>query len=349
MSELPEIFETYRPFLEKEIKAIISDGELFKISKNKTTIYDMMAYHLGWANENGDKIQLNSGKYLRATLTLLACDSVCNEFRIALPAAAAIELIHNFSLVHDDIQDGDEIRRHRPTVWKIWGKPQAINVGSAMKALSTLAVLKLSQAKIAPGKIIDVLKILDESCLKMIEGQYLDIDFENRTDITVKNYLEMIERKTAALIECSLQIGAVLILDYDKIKPFKNFGKYMGIAFQTRDDILGIWGDYKKTGKPSGNDLKRKKKSLPVVYVLSNNNRNLKREFLDIFTKDNISDDDIYKILEIFEKIKAKQFCEQTTENYYNLALKEMMNLPVKANKLKHYREIVDFLIKREF
>ena len=218
-----------------------------------------------------------------------------------------------------------------------------------MQALSTLAVLKLFNTKITPGKMIDVLKILDESCLKMIEGQYLDIDFENRTDITVKNYLEMIERKTAALIQCSLQIGAVLTLDYNKIKPFKNFGKYIGMAFQTRDDILGIWGNDEKTGKPSGNDLKRKKKSLPVVYILSNNDRNLKREFLDIFTKDNISDDGIYKILEIFEKIKAKQFCEQITENYYNLALNEMMNLPVKANKLKHFREIVDFLIEREF
>ncbi|MCL5072726.1 MAG: polyprenyl synthetase family protein, partial [Actinobacteria bacterium] len=137
------------------------------------------------------------------------------------------------------MQDGDEFRRHRPTVWKVWGKPQAINVGSAMKSLSTLAVLKLPEMNISPGKTIDVLRILDESCLKMIEGQYLDIDFEGRSDITVDNYIDMIERKTAALIECSLQIVAVLILDNDKIKPFKDFGKYLGIAFQTRDDILG--------------------------------------------------------------------------------------------------------------
>ncbi|MHB1375901.1 MAG: polyprenyl synthetase family protein [Candidatus Humimicrobiaceae bacterium] len=349
MPELPEIFETYRTFLEEEIKSIISDLELFKISKNKTTIYDMMAYHLGWANENGDKIQLSSGKYLRATLALLACDSVCDEFRIALPVAAAIELIHNFSLVHDDIQDNDEIRRHRPTVWKIWGKPQAINVGSAMQALSTLAVLKLSNTKIPSGKLIEVLKILNESCIKMIEGQYLDIDFEDRTDITVKNYLEMIERKTAALIQCSLQIGAILTLDSDKIKPFKNFGKYMGISFQTRDDILGMWGNDQKTGKPCGNDLKKKKKSLPVVYMLSYDDINLKREFLNIFTKDNICDDDICKIMEIFEKIKAKQFCEQMNQHYYELAINEILKLPIKESKLKHYREIADFLIKREF
>ena len=349
MSKLPEIFEIYRPFLEKEIKTIISDGELFKISKNKTTIYDMMAYHLGWAKQNGDKIKSSSGKYLRSTLSLLACESISNEFITALPVAAAIELIHNFSLVHDDIQDNDEIRRHRPTVWKLWGKPQAINVGSAMQALSILAVLRLSRSGISPGKMIDVLKILDESCLRMIEGQYLDIDFEDRDDITVKDYLKMVERKTAALIQCSLEIGAVLKLDYDMIKPFKTFGKYMGIAFQTRDDILGIWGNDKKTGKPNGNDLKKKKKSLPVVYVLSSNDENLKGEFLNIFTKNYISDDDIYKILEIFEKIQARQFCEQTTEKYYKLALKEIKNLPVMEDKVRHFREIADFLIKREF
>jgi len=349
MMQLPAIFEIYKPYIEKEIKSLLSNTELLKISKNKIALYEMMAYHMGWADENGTKVISNSGKYLRATLTLLSCESICGDFKKALPAAAAIELIHNFSLVHDDIQDGDEIRRHRPTVWKIWGKPQAINVGSAMKTLANLSVLNLQKNNIPLNKLIEILKILDESCFRMLEGQFLDIDFEIRPDVDIADYLKMIERKTAALIECALQIGAVTVINYSKIKPFKNFGKYLGLAFQIRDDILGIWGNDKKTGKPSGNDLRKKKKTFPIVYVLSNTDRISRQNFLKIYSKETIYDEDIEKILDILGNLNIREISEKKTEEFYNLALAEIKKLPVNTEKIMYFEEISNFLINRDF
>lgn len=309
----------------------------------------MMSYHLGWLDFSGAKAKSNSGKYLRATLTLLTSESVSGDFKKALPAAAAIELIHNFSLVHDDIQDDDELRRHKPTVWKIWGKPQAINVGSAMKTLANLAAYNLYDKKICAENLIKILKIIDQSCLRMIEGQYLDIDFEKRLEITIEDYLHMIERKTAALIECSLQIGALIDLNPVKVKYFKDFGKNLGLAFQIKDDILGIWGNDKKTGKPSGNDIKKKKKSFPVVCALSTMKESEKRKFFNIYSKKTIDDSDVQKIINILNGSNSQEISQKKTEHYYNLALSDLKKLPVNKDKIKDYEIILNFLVNRDF
>jgi len=349
LSELPPVFEKYKPHIEREIQSLISGRDLIKISKNGSTIYEMMSYHLGWLDCNGAIARSNSGKYLRATLTLLTSESVSGNFSRALPAAAAIELIHNFSLVHDDIQDDDELRRHKPTVWKIWGKPQAINVGSAMKTLANLAAYNLYNKKVCAENLIMILKILDESCLKMIEGQYLDIDFEKRPEITIKDYLHMIKRKTAALIECSVQIGALIDLNPVKVKHFRDFGRNLGLAFQIKDDILGIWGNDKKTGKPSGNDIKKKKKSFPVVCALSTMNDSAKKEFFNIYNKKTIDDIDVQKILNILNGSNSEKLSQKKTEQYYNLALSDLKKLPVNKDKIKDYEIILSFLVNRDF
>ena len=250
MGKLPEVFNKYNSFIEKELKSLFKHRDLY--------LYGMMQYHMGWIDSQGNTANNNSGKMLRATLCLLACESLNGgDFRKALPIAAAIELIHNYSLVHDDIQDDDETRRHRPTVWKIWGKPQAINAGSALKALSTLSVLNLKAYNISTGKHVEIFKILEDSCLTMIEGQFLDIDFEDRTDINVDDYLGMIKKKTSALIIGALKIGAVINIESNMLAPFERFGMFLGIAFQIKDDILGIWGNDGKTGKPKGNDIRK--------------------------------------------------------------------------------------------
>lgn len=150
----------------------------------------MMRYHLGWIDEHGKSAEAG-GKYLRATLCLLSCQAVGGKPEMALPLAAAIELVHNFSLIHDDIQDRDRERRHRPTVWCVWGEPQAINAGTAMRMIASLELSKLTDNDFAAEKVMDAHKILDESTLRMIEGQFLDISFENRLDIKVSEYLNM--------------------------------------------------------------------------------------------------------------------------------------------------------------
>lgn len=342
MKRLPEVFNKYNPFIEAELKSLFKERDLY--------LYDMMQYHMGWKDSHGNAVDNNKGKMLRATLCLLACESLNGgDFKKALPIAAAIELIHNFSLIHDDIQDDDEFRRHRPTVWKIWGKPQAINAGSALKMLSTLSVLNLKEYKIPAEKQVEIFKILDDSCLAMIEGQFLDIDFEDRPDISVDDYLDMIEKKTSALIIGSLKIGAVLNIDTGKLDPFEKFGKFLGLAFQIKDDILGIWGNDKKTGKPNGNDIRKRKKSLPIIFCLQNSDGKIKERLSNAYKKKNISQRGVNNILNHLDRVKAREFCDEMAGKYYGLALKQAKELPVPPGKREEFEEIARFLIEREF
>lgn len=309
----------------------------------------MMKYHMGWIDNRGDDVSNDGGKKLRATLCLLACESVDGDFKKALPLAAAIELIHNYSLVHDDIQDDDKQRRHRPTVWSIWGKPQAINAGSALKALASLSIIKLKNYNISPQKQVEIFEILDNSCLKMIEGQFLDINFENRSDVTVEDYLGMIEKKTSGLIEGALKIGAVLNMEKSRLEPFEKFGRYLGLAFQIRDDILGIWGNNKETGKLQGNDIRKRKKTLPIVFCLQFSNKKIKEKLLKIYRKKRISKRNINYVLSLLNGIGAKKFCEEKSMKYYNLAIDEIKKLPIFSDKIRHFEEISRFIIKRDF
>lgn len=341
MEGLPEIFNRYNPYIEKQLRSLFDKRDL--------PLYDMTKYHLGWVDKSGRPAKSNTGKMLRATLCLLACESTGSDFTQALPAAAAIELIHNYSLVHDDIQDGDEIRRHRETVWKIWGKPQAINAGSALRMLANLAIIDQEDKKVSDSKKLIILDILDKSCLEMIEGQYLDIDFEERSDISVDEYIHMISKKTSALIAGSLKAGAAINIDKEKLSKFDEFGNYLGMAFQITDDILGIWGNDKKTGKPLASDIAKKKKSLPIVYSFRKLKRKEKEIFSNIYQKKEIVDQDLKKVLEYLNITKAKEYCIDLSRSYYEKALKKTEELPLKKSSIRDYKEITDFLINRDF
>lgn len=341
MNELPEIFNLYRSEIDSEMKAIINNGTL--------PLYDMLKYHMGWIDEEGNPGVFNKGKFLRATLCLLSYISTGVDYKKALPIAASIELIHNFSLIHDDIQDNDIQRRHRHTLWYVWGKPQAINAGTTMKVLANLAILELQKYNVSSDKQIEVFKILNESCLAMLEGQYLDISFEDKSGVSTDDYITMIEKKTAALIEGALLIGAALNLDSKEIAPFKIFGNYLGIAFQIRDDILGIWGDEDMTGKPHASDIRKKKKSLPIVFALEQSGLKIKNDLRKIYAGKKINEKQLIKILDYLEIVKAKDFCEEKCRYYYELAINEIKNLPVSPEYARSYHDISRFLLIRDF
>ncbi len=341
MKEMPEIFNSYRKHIEDELFSIISSREL--------ALYDMMKYHLGWIDARGNPGTLNSGKFLRATLCLLAAVSTGTDYRKALPIAASIELTHNFSLIHDDIQDGDRTRRHRPTVWSVWGKSQAINAGTAMKVLANLSVLRLEQQDVSAKKQLDVLQILDESCLKMLEGQFLDISFEEKEAVSIEQYLDMIDKKTASLIEGALQIGAVLQVDRQDLAPFKEFGHFLGLAFQIRDDILGIWGNIDKTGKPKANDIRKKKKTLPIVYSLSKSEGRKKDELKELYCQNKIDELSVQRILSQLEDLGSYDYCEGLCKKYYDQAMNAIKNLPIDQKKAGHFEDVAKFLVIRDF
>lgn len=221
--------------------------------------YDLLAYHMGWADESLRRCSGPRGKRFRPQLCLLACEAVGGDWRHALPIGAAIEFLHNFSLIHDDIEDHDEVRHHRPALWRLSGEPLAINAGDAMLALAGLAALSVP----------DVAAEFQRTALALTEGQYLDMTFESRTDVTVKQYFEMIGLKTGALITFACWAGGLIgNASTEQLEALQRFGRHFGLAFQMFDDIRGIWAPVEQTGKAAGKDIVNRKKSLPVLLAL---------------------------------------------------------------------------------
>lgn len=229
----------------------------------------MLAYHMGWEGPGaGPEAR---GKRLRPQFVLLTCAAAGGEWQRALPAAAAVELLHNFSLIHDDIEDNSPLRRGRETLWKRWGVPQAINAGDALFTLAYLALLDLERH--VPAAVgMEAMRILQEACLHLTQGQYLDLSYESRRDLTEDAYWPMIAGKTAALLSACTGLGALVGGAGPEARAaYCEFGRSVGLAFQAQDDLLGIWGNAALTGKSADSDLLSGKKSLPVLYGLGQN------------------------------------------------------------------------------
>jgi len=233
----------------------------------QTEMGDMVSFHFGWDEADSGA----AGKRVRPLLTTLTCSACGAAWRSALPAAAAVELIHNFSLIHDDIEDGSHTRRGRPTMWNRWDLPQALNTGDALLILSQSTAHGLRAEGLSPERVLAVLDTLNEACLRLTIGQHLDLAFERRADVSIDDYLTMIRGKTASLLAAATAAGALAAgADDGRISSFRSFGQHLGMAFQVQDDILGIWGEPERTGKPAGDDLTAHKKTLPVLLGLAN-------------------------------------------------------------------------------
>ena len=310
----------------------------------------MMRYQLGWEDEQGLPLANAGGKGLRAALCLWACEAVGGPWRWALPAAVALELVHNFSLVHDDIQDGDLERRHRPTVWSVWGAPQAINAGDSLLVLGRRALLGLPEEGLPAPRVLLACRILDEACRELIEGQCLDLGFEATLDVSPEAYLEMIGKKTGALLEASLHLGALAGSEDDALAMrLARCGRLLGLAFQIRDDILGVWGAAAVTGKPVAADIRRRKKCLPVVYTLAVAQDRAREDLLRLYAQDSLNDGDVARVLEIVESSGARDYCQRMAEERIAGALAELEGAAVSSAALRDFQELTIFLLERDF
>ena len=316
---LDQAFEKYLPVVDAEMRRLFESpfGTL-------DPFYGMMAYHLGWLDESFSSIRASTGKRLRPILCLLSCGAAGGEPEDSIPAAIALELIHNFSLVHDDIQDNSSTRRHRKTVWKIWGQPHAINVGDGLFAMAFLSLAHL-RGDLSAQRLSAIHQTFSESCLLLCEGQYMDMDFETRLTVDADEYVRMIGRKTAALLSCAAYVGALIAGEEEGVaRKYRSFGEQLGLAFQVQDDILGIWGDPKVTGKPVADDILQCKKTLPVLYALQRE-RELDEDVLTaLYTERAMSPGDIPVILEIFERLKVLDYTISINSGYCDRALEEL-------------------------
>lgn len=342
---LPAMFERYRFDVAETLQKSISDLHIKEIP-------NVLQYHLGWVDRYGNVSQTASsqGKALRPTLCMFSCDALGGDIARAVLGAAALELIHNFSLIHDDIQDQDVERRHQSTVWSIWGIPKALVAGDAMQAVGDITALMGMEKGVPVNVVLRVSEILTESYLEMIEGQCLDLRFETRTDISSDDYLGMVARKTGALLRSSVHIGALIATDDEHItQAFSEFGDHIGRAFQIRDDYLGIWGDAAETGKSNDNDIRRRKKSFPVVYGFEHASGTAKNELISIYNQEIDDEGDVAKVMAILEDVGAPQYSGEITEKSAELALSAIagVDLPNWANQ--EIEGLVNFLVNRQY
>lgn len=309
-NELSNFLGHWLPRIEQEMRVHLENPE-----EAVAGHYGMLRYHMGWADEALRPQSYAAGKRLRPMLCLLATQEMGGDTAQALPAAAAIELLHNFSLIHDDIEDGDELRRHRPTLWKVWGIPQAINAGDAMFTTAFAAMQQLARRGVAPADTLAALELFTQTCMALTEGQHLDMRFENRNDVTVDEYLRMIQGKTAALVGTSVAIGALLGgASPTAQKALRRFGESSGLAFQIQDDILGIWGDPTVTGKAAGNDLLRGKKSLPILHTM--NHPQVGVPFMTLLNGE-FGPEALPEALRFMEEAGARAFAEEKVRTHH--------------------------------
>ena len=343
---LQQIQVQYLPLIEKDLQRVVRVPH-----QSLAPYFGMMRYHMGWANENLQPLLTNSGKRLRPLLCLLTCEAAGGAPEKALPAASALELVHNFSLVHDDIQDGSPLRRGRRTVWDIWGAAHGINVGDGLFVLSRLALHRLADCGIPLQRQQAASMALDHACLALCEGQYCDMTFEEQIAVDLDQYLWMIRHKTAVLLAASTQLGAIIATDDTAIiGNYLRFGENLGMAFQVQDDILGAWGDEQVTGKSAATDIRDKKKTLPVVYALNHAAEDdSARRLAEIYEQPAPLDEPtIQAALTLIEGLGARQYAEEMAEAYYRQALQSLEDTGIDNAAQQCLRELAASLLGRE-
>jgi geranylgeranyl diphosphate synthase type I len=282
-------------------------------------VYEMCRYHLGLDGSG------STGKRMRPLLGLLAYAAITGDHHGALPGAAAVELGHNFSLVHDDIEDDDRERRHRPTLWSRDGVPHAINAGDMLFSLSRVALHRLTDLGFSDRKVLRLMRLYDTTCVALCEGQYLDMRASESTDLmSVDAYFDMIGRKTAALIAASIEAGALLATDDEAvISRFRAFGWDLGIAFQLNDDLLGIWGLEATTGKEA-TDLARHKKTLPVLYAFETAGAKDRARLAELYADDGLDEAKVSEIVDILDRTGAREYTRAQARQRRDSALAEL-------------------------
>jgi geranylgeranyl diphosphate synthase type I len=345
MPELPAAVAMFRAEVENELRASLSGD------RGTPGLYKMLHYHLGWLDSRFQPETRPTGKFLRPAVCLLAAQAVGGDHRKALPAAAALELLHNFSLIHDDVQDRSDERHHRPTVWRLFGDAQAIDAGDAMLAAAQLTLLRAESVGAPAVSVIRGVRLLNEACLRLAEGQHLDISFEGKLDVSEPDYLTMVGGKTASVLGCSFALGALFGSDDpDLADRYGQVGYSLGIAFQIQDDILGIWGASARTGKPTAADVYARKMTLPVILAMAAAQRADRAVLTDAYGGiETLNEVAVSRVLDVLDRTKVRARCAESVRQYHEAALTKLDSLRPLPGPAAALRAIADFLAARDF
>ena len=333
-SDGPEILGRHLNAIENALRAAIGQGD--------SKIEAAARYVMGWEDAAGGPLT-TGGKWIRPALCLFAADAFGADPAVALPGAVAIELVHNFSLVHDEIQDHDLVRHNRPTMYARVGEAQAINVGDF---LYTRAFAALTRGAGEAGRRMDALDALNDAVERMIRGQWEDIAFEAREHVSIEEYLAMVAGKTGALLAAPIEIGAILAgAPPESARTASAWGAHVGAAFQAQDDYLGIWGEPNITGKSNTNDIRRKKKTLPVVHGL--NDGGAGPILRAAYAKAEVEPSDVVAVVAALEVAGSGDYCRQRAATQAAEADHLIEMLPVGEVERAEFRAIARYLVER--
>lgn len=286
---------------------------------------EMVRYHLGLNDgrmgTSRESAPAARGKRLRPTLAILCCQAAGGVAERAAPLAAAIELLHNFTLIHDDIQDESTHRRHRPTVWHRWGSAQAINAGDALFAAAHLPLLRLPEAGVPASLTLRLIEAFDRMTVEIVQGQVLDLSFEGRANVSADDYVRMIAGKTAAIVRFAAWAGALVGEASDmSAERFGAFGHALGMGYQIRDDLLGIWGSPATTGKTEADDIRRRKQSLPILLLREGADDQVRAELDALYRETEIDEAGVSRILSLLAAAGVRGRVESRVRSLHDSA-----------------------------
>ncbi len=304
----------------------------------------VIGYHLGWLDAEGNPADRSGGKTVRATLALLSAQAAAGSAGDGMPGAVAVELVHTFSLLHDDIMDDDAERHHRPAAWAVFGRARAILAGDAVLALAFRELLAAESAH-----RVAAVEALADATGRLIDGQAADLDLEGRMDATPQECTDMCAGKTGALLECSAAIGALLAgAGDDVVAPLRAFGAHLGLAFQAVDDLLGIWGDPALTGKPVYGDLAQRKTSLPVAIALAASTSDA-AGLRDLLARPHLDEAGLAAAAGLVEACGGRDGAAVRAREQLGLALAALESAPIADGPRADMAAVAQFVAARDF
>lgn len=294
-------YDEYQAAVNEELRAVFEGREGF--------LYNILRYHLGWVDQHGSPESGSSPLHFQGAMALVCCEALGVDYRQALPAAAGVELVHHFTLVHGEVQVGRTDSVDRPGIWWVWGPAQAINAGDGLHALGRTTIMRLTQRGTPPERVLRAVRSLDAACLRLCEGQYMDLEFQDQLMVTDAAYINMVNRKTGSLTGSAAEAGAVAAgADDAQCDAMQDFGTKLGSAWQISRDVGDLWGD-RGDGMTASNVI-AKKKSLPVIHALEHGSLSAKRELGSIYMKRVLEPADAARLVAILDETGARASAE---------------------------------------
>lgn len=338
---LPRFFDRFRPELETELRRSVGD--------RKSPLYDMLRYHMDWVDEMGMPQLHPTGERVHGTLCLLSAEAIGCPYTRALPAAVAVELLHGFSQIHQDIRHGTPARGHRPAVWWAWGHAQGINAGDGMYALARLAAMEMERRGVPPETVLRAVVALDRCCLELCDLQFLEIDLEVGAHRSVQEYLRILEGTSGALMGCAAELGALAGGRQDlAVEALRLFGRKAGVAFHIRRELDALWGEA-PAGESHVIDILDGGRSLPVLFALATATAG-DRERLDAISRRQSAIDatEIEELLSLFERVGARRYAQDAAERHLSEALDALCGSGIDSPALSELEGVARYLARPE-